>query len=243
MDNSEVLIDEKVSSKLQYAIYKANEAYKKALEKHPQTLITYVLHYSYPKNGREISQSLLENIYVFRSKLKSIKPLPPKEKYYLKIVKRTERHKLFVDMSIYSSFLNSIRGIIFTVKDSIFYNKIINDYKRAISGNNKDWNIEALDESQALNISKEVVYSFDKTQKLISELLKDKDFDYVYNGILQHSDEKYRDRYIKDSEQNIAIYIIFKCAILANIIRDILLSNTEIFDYIIKNNKKYILSK
>ena len=77
MDNTEVLLDDMVSNRLQNEFYNATEICNKALEKNPQIPVTYTLHYSYSENGREIPQALLENLYVFRNKLWSIKPLPP----------------------------------------------------------------------------------------------------------------------------------------------------------------------
>lgn len=240
MENSVVLIDERVSAELQFAIHKANETYKKAITKYSPSLVTYSLHYSYPKGGREIPQDLLNNLYVFRHKLKSIEPLPSKEGYYLKVAKRPEKYKVFIDLSIYESLLNSIRCIIYLEEDSVYYKKVLNAYKRAISGNNCNWRVKALDESGTTNISQEVIKSFNQTRNLINELLKDKDFDYVYNGVLQHSDERYYKRYIKDCENGALPFVIFKCAILAERIRNILMSDTKVFDFIIENNRQYI---
>ena len=183
---------------------------------------------------------LLNTLYVFRHKLKSIEPLPPRESYYLKVVRRPERYKVYIDLSIYESLLNSIRCIIYLEKDVIYYKKILKAYKRAISGHDKDWNIEALDEGKTKSISSNVIRSFDQTLQLINEILKDKDFDYVYNGVLQHSDEKYHERYIKDNESGMLPYTLYKCSILAEFIRSILLTDTKIFDHIIENNKEYI---
>ena len=242
MEITELLLDGIVSDNLQCTIDKAIEVYNKSLEKYPQIPVKYTLHYSYPIGGREIPQNLLETLYVFRNKLKSIKPLPPQEMFYIKVVRRLER-QVFIDMSIYDALLNSMRGIIFNKDDSIFYKKVINDYKRAISGNNTEWDIEALDGVEGCNINAVIVRSYTQTQRLISSILKDEDFAYVYNGVLQHSDKKHWDRYIKENESNSIMYVTFKCAILANQIRNILLSDTVVFDEIIKNNKQYLIKR
>ena len=240
MDIFEVLYDEEVAANVQYAIYLVNEVYRKALAKYPPLPIVYNLHYSFPVGGREIPQSLLETLYVFRNKLKSVKPLPPREEFFLKVVKRPEKNKLFVDMSIYASLLNSMRGLVYSENEDVYYKKVIDEYQKALSGKTPGWVIEALDPTSGKNISKDVIHSYKQTKNKIAEILKDKDFDYAYNGILQHSDKRFRSRYIKDVEEGTAMYITFKCAILANQIREILLSDTVVFDEIVNNNREYL---
>lgn len=240
MAKFEVLFDAKVSADVQYAIYLVNEVYRKALEKYPPSPIVYNLHYSFSVGGREIPQSLLETLYVFRNKLKSVKSLPSREEFFLKVVKRPEKYKVFVDMSIYDSLLNAMRGLVYSENDDVYYKKVIDEYQKALSGEIPDWVIEALDPTSGKIISKDVIHSYHQTKKMIAEILKDKDFDYAYNGILQHSDKRFRSRYIKDVEEGSAMYITFKCAILANQIREILLSSTVVFDEIVNNNRNYL---
>lgn len=241
MNEKKVLIDELVFCKVQYANYEAGSVIKKAFRKYPLVAINYKLHYSYPIGGREIDKELLQRLYIFRSKITNIEPLPSRDIYFMKVTQKVSRQKIYIDLTIYEIFLNSVRSVIYMQDEDIYYAKVIDEYNRALSGHNDNWRIKALDEEGINIISDKVIQNFCQIKKIVAEILKDDDFDFIYNGVLQHVDERFRTRYIREKKDGKLVYTLFKCAILANQVLSILVDNTIIFDLIVEKNKDYLI--
>lgn len=240
VNEKKVLIDELVSCEAQYANHEAGAVIRKAFRKYPLEVVNYKLHYSYPVGGCEIDKELLQRLYVFRSKITNVEPLPSRDVYFMKVTQKVSRREIYIDLTIYEAYLNSVRSVIYMQTEDIYYSKVIDEYNRALSGHNDNWKINALDEEGINDISDKVIQSYCQIKKLISEILKDDDFDFVYNGVLQHVDERFRARYIREKKNGKLVYTLFKCAILANQVLGILVDNTVIFDLIVEKNKDYL---
>ena len=229
-------IDNSAFGKIQSKIWEADKIFNDARKNRRGHHLSYKLRYTFNSFGRVIEKEPLEDLFVFRTKLKSIIPLPRNDLFFLKILHvGTNKEWLEIDETIYPRLLNSIREIIFNQSESIFYTRILSMYKKALSGKDKDWQLEAFD-MDGNNISNAVVRFYSREEKIFRTMIENGDFDFIYNGVLQHSDKKHRARYIGETESGEIFFSQYKCALLAEKIREIMLADTACFDMILNNN-------
>ncbi len=116
--------------------------------------------------------------------------------------------------------LNEYRSIISNEKDSIYYNKIHKFCHLCLSNRDpkKGLSIAVYDEKK-----KDVTNEFNKMlgekNKSIRAVLNKGDFKYLYNGILQHSDYKYTERFWEEYYSGKLNYVFLMHAILLNYIK------------------------
>lgn len=128
------------------------------------------------------------------------------------------------NMTYMRHILNEYRSIIQNSKDdSVYYQKVHNlcikmlhqdDYRKGTkitvwSRSNKD-------------ITDKFIKFLGDHNKAIKFVLRPLAFDYIYNGILQHSDEHFSKRFIKEYMSGEINYIFWKHAYLLGVIRNLL---------------------
>jgi len=115
--------------------------------------------------------------------------------------------------------LNEYRSIIQNKKDSIHYQKIHRFCRDKLlnDDHSKDLSIEVTHKDKG-DITDEFAKSLDEQYKAIKSIIKHCEFGYIYNGILQHSDHRFTDRFWKEYSSGEVNYIFAKHAlILGNI--------------------------
>lgn len=228
-------IDDLAFRKLQIKIWEADSIFNGARRKFRNPLLTYKLRYTNNSYGHDIEDGPLEDLFIFRTKLKSINPLPPSKDRFLKILRMGPKKEwIEIDDAIYPQILNSCREILFNEGEKLFYRNILGMYKKALSGHDKDWQLEAFDE-EGNNISNQVVRSYIQEEKIFNSTISKGDFDFIYNSVLQHSDERFRERYIREVKSGELFFSLYKSALLAEKIREIMVLDTDCFDVILQN--------
>ena len=127
--------------------------------------------------------------------------------------------------------LNDYRTIIMNTKDSIYYKKIHSfcHLKLANVDSGKGLGIRVFN-SNGEDVTALFNEKLDQNIKAISYVIKQCDYKYLYNGILQHSDSKYSERYLEDYYSGEINYILIKHAKLLHYIKDCL-----VWHYVILN--------
>lgn len=119
--------------------------------------------------------------------------------------------------------LNEYRSIISNERDSIYYNKIHKFCHLCLK--NRDprngLSITAYDENQQ-DITDRFNVILGEKNKSIRLILSKGDFRYIYNGILQHSDHVYTERFWKEYYSGKLNYVFLKHAILLNYAKECL---------------------
>lgn len=113
--------------------------------------------------------------------------------------------------------LNEYRTILFNKDDSIFYRKLHNFCYRGLSNkdSSKGLSISARDINEH-DITDEYMKYLCENTKAIDYILSNCDLDYIYNGILQHSDSRYSQTYLEDYHSGKLNYIFVKNAMLVS---------------------------
>lgn len=117
--------------------------------------------------------------------------------------------------------LNEYRLVIQNKSDSIYYAKIhrfCRDKLLCVDPA-KGLSISLVHETGG-DISDMMVKMLDERNKAISLILKKSEFDYLYNGILQHSDIRYTKRFLREYSSGELNYIYIKHVLLLDYIKD-----------------------
>ncbi|NQZ85836.1 MAG: hypothetical protein HRU03_09010 [Nanoarchaeales archaeon] len=116
--------------------------------------------------------------------------------------------------------LNEYRCIIQNKKDSIYFQKI-NKFcrdKLLNEDHSKDLSIK-VNHSEQGDITHNFLKFLDENCKVIRSLINQCEFDYLYNGILQHTDHKYTDRFLEEYTSGKINYVFTKHALIAQNIK------------------------
>jgi hypothetical protein len=121
------------------------------------------------------------------------------------------------------SALNEFRPVIMNQKDSMYYAKIHMFCRQKLTNNDptKDMTITVMDENER-NVTSEFVKYLDQRIKAVRKVISNFDFDYVYNGILQHSDHAYTTRYLNDYASGELNYVFIRHHVPLPFIKDCL---------------------
>jgi hypothetical protein len=116
--------------------------------------------------------------------------------------------------------LNEYRTIFYNKKDSLYYGKISNIYREKLLNRDarKGLSISAIDNKEN-DITLEYIAYLDSTKKAIRYIIDASDFNYIFNGVLQHSDIKYSNKLINDYTDGNLNYILLKNLTLAKCIK------------------------
>jgi hypothetical protein len=134
--------------------------------------------------------------------------------------------KIFVPTNIdsFRHVLNEYRSIIQNQSDSTHYERIHSFCKQKLKNKDpsKDLAITVMDGETDEDITERFLIHLTQKKKAIAYLLKHCDFDYLYNGILQHADHDFTEQYIADYASGRLHYIMLKHAVICDAIRDLL---------------------
>lgn len=119
--------------------------------------------------------------------------------------------------------LNEYRPIILNQKDSVYFGNIHKFCRQKLSNkdHSKDLSIK-VHSIQGDDITDIFMKILDEKIKVIKRIIKHCEFDYIYNGILQHSDHRFTKRFLKDYISGEINYIFVKYAQLLEAIKELL---------------------
>lgn len=120
--------------------------------------------------------------------------------------------------------LNEYRTIFFNQKDGIFYGAITNLYQKGFCQEEPakaSMVIQAFDQSDE-DISRDYLMHLRSRKKAIQSAIYNSDFDFIYNGVLQHSDNRYSMQMVKQYTDGSLAYVLFKNLIIAQGLKDLL---------------------
>lgn len=119
--------------------------------------------------------------------------------------------------------LNEYRAIFFNKNDGISYGSITNLYHKAISNNDLHprMKIETFDHENN-NVSSNYLKHLKSRKKAIQNAINHSDFDFIFNGVLQHSDKKHASRMIKSYTDGSLTYLLLKNLIIAQGLKEFL---------------------
>jgi hypothetical protein len=119
-------------------------------------------------------------------------------------------------------FLNEIRPIVFNQNDDVYYENAI-DALLILLKREGTFGLEISYISDNQNINDDIKTILRNKKKKIKYILSKSDLDFLYNGVLQHSDRKYKKRLIEEQENNaLQLTIIKSYLLLIAIIGDLL---------------------
>lgn len=116
--------------------------------------------------------------------------------------------------------LNEYRPIIQNKKDSVYFQKIHKFCREKLLNDDqtKDLSITA-EHIDRGDITAEYALSLDEQYKAIKHIIRNCEFDYIYNGVLQHSDHKFTKRFWKEYHSGKLNYIFMKHALIVGNIK------------------------
>lgn len=119
--------------------------------------------------------------------------------------------------------LNEFRPLIQNEKDSVYYQNIHGVWygMLTLDDASKGTTIRAID-TKRNDVTSIYTRWLSERNKAISFVLHPLDYDYLYNGILQHSDSKYSERFVKDYVSGELNYILWKHVHILGFIREML---------------------
>ncbi|MDD3890502.1 MAG: hypothetical protein WC147_06015 [Syntrophomonas sp.] len=138
----------------------------------------------------------------------------------IKITKHKDKYYLG-NLDYIRHILNEYRLVIQNKSDSIYYAKIHRFCRDKLMCKDptKGLSISLLHETKG-DISDVMVKMLDERNKAISLILRKLEFDYLYNGILQHSDIRYTKRFLTEYSNGELNYVFIKHVLLLDYIKD-----------------------
>jgi hypothetical protein len=119
--------------------------------------------------------------------------------------------------------LNDYRAIIQNKRDSVYYQKINKFCRDKLINRDKTKDLViTVFHNKDGDISQLFASYLDEKSKSISYILASSDFDYIYNGILQHSDHRFTKRYLDEYSSGLINYTFIKHAQLLGAIKECL---------------------
>ena len=129
--------------------------------------------------------------------------------------------------------LNEYRSIIANTRDSIYYSKVHKIcYKKLMKRDASTGLTISVDHETEGDITDEFIKVLGESNKSIKFILKNCEFDYIYNGIIQHSDQKYTKRFWEDYHSGRINHIFIKHAFLLGHVKDALFWHHHILNYL-----------
>jgi len=118
--------------------------------------------------------------------------------------------------------INEYRSIFWNNDDPIYYGKISNIYRTKLVNrdHSKGLSITVLN-AENEDVTLDFVKHLDLQKKAIRNIIKASDFDYLFNGALQHSSMQHSKRLIKDYYTGEMNYILLRNMMFACYIKDL----------------------
>jgi len=119
--------------------------------------------------------------------------------------------------------LNEYRSIIQNKKDSIHYDRVHRFCRKKLLNNDPSEDLSIIvNHKDRGDITQEFSKSLDEKLKAIKSILKHSEFGYIYNGILQHSDHKYTERFWEEYTSGDINYVFAKHALIISHIKPLM---------------------
>ncbi|EPS3402237.1 hypothetical protein ACVD4U_004299, partial [Vibrio vulnificus] len=129
------------------------------------------------------------------------------------------------------SVLNEYRAIIQNKNDSVHYQKIHKFCREKLLNTESSFDLcISVRNEDKVDISEVFARLLNEHYKAIKVIIKHCEFDYIYNGILQHSDHNYTERFWEEYSSGEANYIFIKHALLVGYIKDLLVKHHFLFN-------------
>ena len=119
--------------------------------------------------------------------------------------------------------LSELRPIIQNQSDAVYFRKIANTIcrKLALKDPSSGTTITAQHEN-GKDVTEAFINIINSCVKALELIIMRSDFDYLYNGFLQHSDERFSKRFSEDWHSGNFNYVLMKNALLCSLVRDLL---------------------
>ena len=119
--------------------------------------------------------------------------------------------------------LNDFRALLVNQKDSIHYQKVHNVWYGMLvrSDPTKGLTIRAIAEDNR-DLTLEFASWLGQHNQAIKRVLSSLELDYLYNGVLQHSDQRFSARFLQDYTSGEINYLLWKHARILGFVRELL---------------------
>jgi hypothetical protein len=139
----------------------------------------------------------------------------------------------FENLSFIRHILNEYRSIIQNQNDSIYYQNIHKFIREKLV--NKDPSkglvLSVIDEDKN-DVTETFRRYLDERIKSVRLILRGCEYGYIYNGILQHSDHEYTDRFLNEYHSGEINYVFLKHALLLGPIKETLLWHYRVINFL-----------
>jgi hypothetical protein len=127
------------------------------------------------------------------------------------------------EIDLIRAALNEYRTIFFNKKDGIYYGTITNLYQQAFVSepDGTSMRFKAIDAND-VDYSADFLAHLQSRKKAIQQTIKNSDFDFIFNGVLQHSDGMHSMRMVKSYTDGSLAYTLLKNFILARGLKEFL---------------------
>ena len=127
--------------------------------------------------------------------------------------------------------LNEYRTIFFNQKDGIYFGAITNLYQKAFSRDdpNATMRIEALTRDDR-DLSHDYLEHLKSRKNAIRTAIQRSDFDYVFNGVLQHADDRFAMQMVKDYTDGSLAYLLLKNLLVAQGLKEFLSEHYKVIN-------------
>ena len=163
-------------------------------------------------------------VLLFQDKLWSLPELSQVD------VKYDGERAVVANLNEYKAALHDLRPVIMNTGDRIHYSRIHSLCSRAL--NNRDPGT-GLTISVKTDRGADVTGLFGKSLKerkqAVHHIVSQSELDYVYNGVLQHADERHSDRYQRDHYSGEISYVLVRNALLIPSIAQLLDLHARLF--------------
>ena len=140
----------------------------------------------------------------------------------LEIVEHNGKHYLG-NIGFVRHILNEYRSLVLNQDDSVYFAKIHSfcHVKLANKEPSKGMSVSVSHETDG-DVTDILLKMIGERNKAIKYILKNCEYDYIYNGILQHSDHNYTKRFIKEYHTGRLNHLFIKHAFLLGQIKELL---------------------
>jgi len=135
------------------------------------------------------------------------------------IIEKDERFYLS-DMPFLRHFLNEYRLIVMNENDSVYYAQIHNLCSKMANTDPKKGLCLRVEHEKHGDITEQFIAILKGRKKSIKAIMDKSEFDYIYNGILQHSDHEHTKRFLEDLHSGRINYLFLKHAFFLEHIKE-----------------------
>jgi len=129
--------------------------------------------------------------------------------------------------------LNEFRPLIMNKSDSVYYRNVNALCQKMLRrGDAEEGTIIRALADQDADVTPAYSACLGEHTKAIAEALSHLDFDYLYNGILQHSDEAFSSRFVKDYTSGELNYILWKHVHILSFIQELLAPYHKLLNFL-----------